>query len=166
MVVAQNGYQDHEYDTPKKLFTADGFNVTTASSRIGECQGKLGGTTTATLSINHVNVAAYDAVVFVGGPGAIEYQHDQGAHKICQNVVSANKVLAAICIAPLILAQANVLNNKQATVWNEDGKQAVILEDNGATFIDQDVVKDEKIITANGPEAAKKFGKTIIKELA
>ena len=55
--------------------------------------------------------------------------------------------------------------NKKATVWqNISDKESIkILEKNGAEFINKDVVFDGKIITANGPAAAEKFGESILK---
>ncbi len=73
--------------------------------------------------------------------------------------------MGAICIAPTILAYAGVLEGKKATVWNQDGKQAEILTKNGAEFVDELVVVDGKIVTANGPPAAEAFGKKILEML-
>ena len=50
-------------------------------------------------------------------------------------------------------------------IVNEDGEQSTVLEENGATFVDEQVVVDGKIITANGPEAAEAFGKKIVELL-
>ena len=38
-----------------------------------------------------------------------------------------------------------------------------ILTAQGAEYVDQDVVVDTRIVTANGPSAAKEFGQTIAK---
>ena len=51
------------------------------------------------------------------------------------------------------------------TVWNEDNKQAEILTKGGAEFVNQNVVVDGKIITANGPHAAEEFGKKVLEAL-
>jgi len=107
-------------------------------------------------------------VVFVGGPGATEYVDDAQAHKVAQDAVAQDKVLAAICIAPEILAKAGVLKEKKATVWSSvaDRGPIKVLEDGGAEYVDQNVVQDGKMITANGPAAAKDFGKTIVEVLS
>ncbi|MBU0457775.1 MAG: DJ-1/PfpI family protein [Nanoarchaeota archaeon] len=164
-IIAQEGYQDIEYKTPKKILEENGIEVITASKKTGTCKGALGGSTEATISINDVDVYDYDAIVFIGGPGARDYQHDVKAHLTAQEAINRDKILAAICIAPIILAYADVLEGKKATIWNNDGKQQEILEKNGATYTGEDVTTDGKIITANGPRAAEKFGNKIVELL-
>ena len=53
---------------------------------------------------------------------------------------------------------------KKATVYKteESVKQ---LQESGAEFIDQDLVVDGNLVTANGPSAATKFGEAIVKLL-
>ena len=164
-IVAVRGYQDIEYGTPKTMLEDAGYTVTTASAQTGQSSGKQGGITQATVALQDVNIQDYDAIVFVGGPGAVEYQQDTGAHRIISDSLEAEKILAAICIAPTILAYAGALQDKAATVWNGDGEQSAVLENNGARFQDQPVVQDGAIITANGPDAAEAFAEAIIQQL-
>ncbi|GAG39121.1 unnamed protein product, partial [marine sediment metagenome] len=84
---------------------------------------------------------------------------------LVQSAHNNGKIVAAICISPVVLAQARLLKDRKATVWNGDGKQEEILTAQGAEYVDQDVVVDSRIVTANGPPAAKKFGKTIAEML-
>ena len=165
-IVAPQGYQDHEYSAPKKILEESGLEVITASKNKGLCHGAFGSTTQATLSLDQVQVKDYDAFVFVGGPGATLYQHDSQAHSLAQEALKQNRILAAICISPTTLAYAGVLKGKKATVWDDgQGTQIKILEDNGATYLAQDVVVDGNLITANGPPAAEKFGQAILEKL-
>ncbi len=164
-IIAQKDYQDHEYGASKKVLEDAGIEVITASKQVGICHGAFGAETEATVAIAEVNVSEYDAIVFIGGAGAVNYQQDVQAHLTAQEAINRGKILGAICIAPTILAYADVLEGKKATVWNQDGKQAEILVKNGATFVDEPVVVDGKIITANGPPAAEEFGKKILEML-
>ena len=105
----------------------------------------------------------FDAVVFIGGDGTKEYFDNDNAHKIVQETVNANKVLAAICIAPVILARAGILKGKTATVWssvvNKSGEKE--LEEAGCTVSKKRVVQDERIITADGPSVSEEFARAI-----
>ncbi len=166
IIIAQLGYQDHEYSAPKEILENAGIKVITASKKQGFAEGSLGGKTKVELALSGVKVMDYDAVVFIGGPGAVAYQQDKEAQKIAQEAVLQRKILAAICIAPTILAYSGVLQEKKATVWNLDKKQSVLLESKGASYTGKDVTVDGKIITANGPVAAEKFGKEILKMLS
>lgn len=165
LIVAPVWYQDTEYLNTKAELEKAGIEVITAAKKAGICQGKLGGTTQATISLDDINVEDYDAIVFIGGSGAVRYQEDVQAHLTAQEAITEHKVLAAICIAPTILAKAGVLEGKKATVWNEDGLQDKFLEHEGAICTGESVTIDGKIITANGPQAATAFGKAIVKAL-
>ena len=164
-IIAQSGYQDIEYGTPKKILEENGIVIITASKKAGICHGGLGGTTEAITSLKEAKVSSYDAIVFIGGPGARNYQQDIEAHKIAQEAVKSRKVLGAICIAPTILAYAGVLKGKKATVWNQDGQQDKLLRQRGAAYTGEAVTVDGLLITANGPKAAEEFGKAIVKML-
>jgi len=161
-IIAQEGYHPLEYATPKKILEDGGVEVITASKRTGTCTDKVGGSVEATVSIDDVDVSDYDAVIFIGGPGAVEYQQDVQAHMAAQEAVNRGKLLAAICIAPTILAKAGVLQGKKVTVWNGDGQQVKVLTDNGAQFSDESVMVDGRILTANGPPAAEEFGRRVL----
>ncbi|HQQ38671.1 MAG TPA: DJ-1/PfpI family protein, partial [bacterium] len=84
-----------------------------------------------------------------------------------REAMAKNKILGAICIAPLILARAGVLENRKATVWASalDRRPIQQLKDGGATYENKPVVIDGNIVTANGPQSAKEFGKILAKEL-
>lgn len=164
-IIAPKDFQDHEYSAPKEILEEAGVGVITASQKTGSITGAFGSTAWATLNLSQIKVADYDAIVFIGGGGAVVYQQDSQAHKIAQEAVKQNKILAAICISPTTLAYAGVLKGKKATVWNADNQQYKILEKNGAFFANKPVVVDGKIITANGPPAAEEFGQKILQAL-
>jgi len=166
MIIAPKGFRDEEYFEPRSVFETSGARVTTASSQLGEAIGKLGKTTEINLTLNQVNVEDFEAIIFVGGPGALIFQNDPIAHRIAKKTVEQNKVLAAICLAPIILAKAGVLNNKKATCFGSvNDEYATILATNGAKFTSEDVTVDGKIITGNGPEVARKFGEKVLEVL-
>jgi protease I len=167
IIIAFQNYQDQEYEPTKQALENAGVQITTISSQIGTAQGVYGGNIQINLTLDQVDVADYDVIAFIGGGGAVEYQNNPTAHQIAQDAVAQNKILAAICIAPTILAQAGVLQNKSATVWTSitDKNASNILKQNGANYVGEDVVVDEKIITANGPPAAPAFGQKIVELL-
>lgn len=159
LIIAQTGYQDLELDGTRKGLLDAGFTVTLASTKAGECTGKFGGTETAEIALKDVDVADYDRIGFIGGPGASSLWQNKDAVRIAQETAEAGKPLGAICIAPKVLAVAGVLNGKKATVWNEDGDQAGFLALHGVEYTGEAVTVDGKIVTGNGPEAAGEFGK-------
>ncbi|MDP2907151.1 MAG: DJ-1/PfpI family protein [Nanoarchaeota archaeon] len=161
MVLAPEKFRDEEYFIPRQVLERYGIKVFTASNKkeaISVIEQKK-----VTVDILLENATTdYDAIIFVGGPGAAGYFNDQTALDLAKDFCEENKVVAAICISPTILANAGILEGKKATVWPSESKN---LKAKGATYTSQPVTQDGKIITANGPDAAKDFAETIVKSL-
>jgi protease I len=166
MIIAFREFRDAEYFVPKEILERAGIEVKTASNKMGTAIGADGGDTQVDLLVSQVNPADFDAIIFVGGPGCLDSLDNEDSYRVARETVSQEKVLAAICISPVILAKAGVLEGKRATCWTDPlGSQAKILREKGAIFEKKSVVVDGKIITANGPEAAEEFGKAIVEVL-
>jgi protease I len=162
MIIASRDFRDEELREPESILEQKGAQVTIACSALTEAKGMKGMKVKPDISLDQVNVEDYDAVVFIGGSGAEEYWNDSKAHNIARETIAADKVLGAICIAPVTLANAGVLNGKKATVYfSEKGK----LKAAGADYTGADVQVDGKIITANGPGAAARFGEAVARAL-
>ena len=164
LIVAFKDFRDEEVFIPRSIFLREGFEVKVVSEKKGKALGVFGGVLDVDATLDEFQLRDFDAVVFCGGQGAAGYISNPLCHKICQDAVSQGKLLGAICIAPAILAKSGVLKSKKATVWHSDfDKSAVkILKDGGALFVaGQDVVVDGKIVTANGPGAARRFAQEI-----
>lgn len=163
MIIASFNFRDEEYLTPHKIFSSYGIKIITASSSLQTSSGMLGAKVKPDIVLADVEVKDYDAIVFVGGNGSSQYWNDKTAHQIAQTVVSHNKILAAICMAPVTLANADVLKGKRATVFFTEANR---LKGKGANYTGADVEIDGNIITADGPQSAEKFAQAIIKLLA
>lgn len=162
MVVAQRDFRDEEFNEPFRQLSAAGAIVEIASSRTGTITGVLGTQIKAELLVREVEADQLDAVIFVGGPGAQEYFNDAAAHKLAREAAEGHKTLAAICIAPAILANAGVLRDKQATCFES---VEPVLHKGGALLRPQAVVRDGRLVTANGPAAAGEFARAILAAL-
>lgn len=68
--------------------------------------------------------------------------------------------IAAICAAPMVLGGLGLLDGKQATCY--PGFEECL---SGATFIDQSVVVDGTITTANGPASSLKFAYELVRQM-
>lgn len=170
MVIAPENFRDEEFLVPKSYFEQQGHRVFVASTRKGACRGMLGATVQAEYSLAEVRAADYDAVVFVGGAGTPLVRREQFAIKLAQDAAASGKVLAAICWAPTILAKADVLNGRKATVWlGNDGEYGTttdkVLEKFKAKYEKSGVVIDGKVVTADGPAHAKQFAEAIVRLL-
>lgn len=167
MVIAFRNFRDAEYFVPRQILEKAGVEVKTASKKFGLAMGAEGGDVTVDLLVKDIKPADFDALIFVGGPGCLESLDNEQSYRLAKDAVLSNKILAAICIAPLILANAGVLGGKRATVWSAplDKKQIKFLEERGAIYMPRPVALDGKIVTADGPGAAAEFGEKIVELL-
>lgn len=165
LAIAPERYRDEELDIPKKVFEEAGIDVDIASTIAGTCTGMLGATAEAVMTFDDVNPDAYAGIVVVGGAGSED--HLWGNARLVSLVRSffeQGKVVAAICLAPVVLARAGILSGRQTTVYQspaaiQEMKKA------GANLLNIPVVADMQVVTANGPGAAAQFADTIISKL-
>ncbi len=154
-VIAPDQFRDEEYELPREVLESRGASVTTASVAPGPCRGKLGLIAQADAALSDIDPSLFDAVVFVGGAGSSVFFDDPDAHLIAHSVYEADGILGAICIAPSTLAHAGLLRGVRATAFPT---QRGDLEAHGAHFTGSAVERSDRIVTANGPEAAHDFG--------
>ena len=162
MIIAKQDFRDEELLKPKRFLESKGATVTVASSSLEPAKGMLGAVVKPDILLSNVKVDDFDVVIFVGGSGAAEYWNDPTAQAIARKTVEQNKLLCAICIAPVTLANAGVLKDKKATVWASEANR---LKQAGVKYTGADVEIDGKIITADGPTSAQKFAETIYRKL-
>jgi protease I len=162
MIIAFEMFRDEEYAEPKAILEKNGFQVTTASSKIGTATGRFGLKAKVDITLNQLKAEDYDAILFIGGPGSHGYYQDPLAHRIAQEAVKQGKLLGAICAAPGILANAGVLKGRKATVHEGD---IDALKEGGAIYTGKGVETDGKIITATGPATAKAWGEALAKAI-
>lgn len=157
-IIASNNFRDEELLIPKQILSDAGVKISIASSSLNEAKGIFGAIVKPDMTIDKLNPENFDAVIFIGGGGAREYFQNPIAHKIAVNTLQNGKILGAICIAPAILANAGVLKNVKATIFESEIRT---LKKSNAIYIENKVVEDGKIITAHGPDSAQEFGELI-----
>ena len=158
MIIAPERFRDEELFVTREELEKAGHHTIVASLAKGLCFGSRGGSETAALTLAEVQTQDYDAVVFVGGGGSSVYFANPEAMRIAREMDGSGKVVAAICLAPVILANAGVLKGKRATVT---GTEARTIEGRGATYAGPGVTVDGNVVTGNGPKASQLFGRRI-----
>jgi protease I len=164
--IAPKDFRDEEYFIPQEIFKKEGFQTFTVSTIKETAIGKHGGEVDVDFLFTEIDVNDYNAVVFVGGEGSVKYLDNEEVYNIIRKITKKT-VLAAICISPVILANAGVLEGKKVTVWSSPllKSQIALLKEKGAIYVNENVVCDGNIITANGPESADKFALKIVDNL-
>ena len=163
MIIAPQDFRDEELIEPQEVLYDRGAEVKVASKSLETAKGMLGAQVKPDMLVSDIKVEDWDAIILVGGGGSGVYWDDSLVHSMLKEAVKQDKIVGAICIAPVTLANAGVLSGKKATVYSSETQR---LKDKGAEFTGKDVVRDGNLITASGPKAAKCFGEAIAGALA
>jgi 4-methyl-5(b-hydroxyethyl)-thiazole monophosphate biosynthesis len=103
----------------------------------------------------------YDMVVLPGGmPGATHLKDDARIIELLKKMAAAGRYTAAICAAPMVLAEAGILNGKQATSY--PGFLDTVPD---VTLSSAAVVQDGKVLTSRGPGTAMDFALALVEVL-
>ncbi len=162
IVLPPSRFQDEEYQKSRMLLDETGAQVTVASLSLAPAHGMRGTMVTPDVAIRDANAADFDAVLLVGGTGSAALWHNVAVHSLVTESSQAGKVVAAICLAPVTLANAGLLEGKAATAYPSARE---FLTWKGATYTGATVERAGNIITANGPEAAEEFAWALVRAL-
>jgi 4-methyl-5(b-hydroxyethyl)-thiazole monophosphate biosynthesis len=103
----------------------------------------------------------YDCIILPGGmPGASNLQKCLSLEKMIIKFNQQNKLICAICAAPIILGELHLLKNKTVTCY--PGFEDKCL---GAKIVNRKVVKDGNIITGKAMGTTVEFASKIIETL-
>ena len=165
IAIAPEKFRDEELAEPVAAFRKAGIDFEIASTRRGPCTGMMGAKTTATLSFEEIDPKKYDGLVIVGGAGSQTHLWDDDLlTQIAKFFHESGKVVAAICLSVAVLARAGALKGKKATYY-ESPASFREMKIGGAVITNAPVVKDGRVITANGPSASSAFADAIVKVL-
>ena len=158
-VIAHQGFRDEEFAAPRKILEEKGFAGVIASTDTTIAKGMLGAKVKPDFLISQANADDYVALVIVGGAGARMLWGDSTLIRLAGEFKEADKILGAICLAPVVFARAGILKGVDATCFSSVSSE---LEACGAHYVKEDVVCSGKIVTASGPRAAEAFGHKLL----
>jgi protease I len=162
MVIAPREFTDQEYFEPRKVFQEAGAAVVTCSTGRQAAVSHDGVKVLPDVSTPELRTEQFDAIVLVGGLGAASsLLKDEPLRKLLAAAKDQRKVIAAICMAPAVLAQAGVLRNVAATCY-PDARTINSLKMMGASYVDRTVVVSGNIVTGNGPGGSKEFARRVL----
>jgi protease I len=163
-IIAPRDFRDEEFSIPSKTLKELGYKITVASYDTLPVKGMLGMKVKPDKRIRDISPDEFRALILVGGSGARVFFNDTIIHKLVKGFFQKKKIVSAICISPVTLAKAGILKGKKATVWSDENLIRE-LKRNGAKYQKGPVIRDGNILTANGPEAAKRFAEELVKML-
>ncbi len=135
-------------------------NIEIRSVGIGakEITGSHGITVICDMPDTEVDYTDADGIILPGGmPGTLNLQSSSVVNDAIDYCVENNKLLAAICAAPLILGQKGLLKGKNAVCFPGFEEDLI-----GAKISEDFICTDGNIITAKGMGSAINFGLTIV----
>ncbi|MCL2460519.1 MAG: DJ-1/PfpI family protein [Euryarchaeota archaeon] len=167
IVIAPLDFQDEELSKTIAELEKKDISYTIISTREGLAVGMRGGKVLIdkTVSDMYHTTDTYAALIIIGGSGTpATLWNSKNLRTLATEYYEKQKIVAAICLAPVVLARAGILQGKNATVFNDDSFIAE-LKTGGATYVSSPIVVDGTIITGNGPSAAPAFGEKIAKAI-
>jgi protease I len=166
VLIVSNQFDPVEFNGTQSPLLRAGYDVVVAAYTLDPLPDNEGGPHLEVhILLADVDVEDYDAIIFIGNETLI-YSNDLEAHRIAQEAVEHGRVLAALCHGPLVLAEAGLLDGRQATAWFGFGSDACRkLQSNGAICTYEMVQQDGLIITGQGPDATAAFAGAILRLL-
>lgn len=166
IVIAPQYCCDEEFFWLKRSCEQKNINMTVAGVTTTEVKGEVFGTTLKPdMTISQIDVDKYDGIVIGSGTGSKEFfWGDENLRQIIRLAFAKNKVLAASCNSPVVLARAGILEGKEATgLYNPDVVRE--LEAGGAIYRDEAVVIDGNIVTGRDIKGMERFIQTLVEKL-
>ncbi|TRX62015.1 DJ-1 family glyoxalase III [Carboxylicivirga sp. M1479] len=162
VVFLADGFEEVEAITPIDVLRRVDIKVTSVSiSNTKEVTGSHNITIIADQLLKDTDFSAFDAAILPGGmPGTLNLNDNDQLKKIILDFDKDNKVIGAICAAPLILGELGLLKNKKAVCYPGFEKHLT-----GASIEKTPVAKDHNYITGNGIGAAMLFSLNLVNEL-
>lgn len=150
-----NGFEEIEALAPVDILRRGGVDVKTVSITAStSVETAHGVTIIADCHFDDVDLSDADLLILPGGmPGAQNLLDHAGVREAVTRQVEAGKLMAAICAAPMVLGQLDLLVGRRATCY--PGFERFL---NGAEYTEELVTVDGNITTGRGPGAAMTFG--------
>lgn len=167
LIIATDGFEQSELIEPKKLLETAGYETVVASPSSGKIKGwnhgEWGQSVTVDADIEDVSESEFHALLLPGGqmnPDILRM--DQRVIELIEDFDSAGKPIAAICHAPWLLIEAEIVDGRTVTGWPSIHTD---LENAGAEVVDQEVAIDGNLITSRKPEDIPAFTQALIDAL-
>src|SRR3954463_6790807 len=165
---APDGVERVELTEPLKAVTDEGAKVDVISLKQGEFQGfehlDKGQTFTADKAVADANADDYDGIVQPGGVANPDFlRMDPDAVAFFRAFFDAKKPAGVICHGPWMLVEADVARGRTVTSWPS---LKTDLRNAGATWVDEEVVVDEGLVTSRKPDDLPAFCSKIVEEFS
>ena len=153
-VLATDGFEKVELTVPLRALKRAGATVEIVSLRHGRIRGVNlhlpAKRVRVDRTINNARPEDYDGLLLPGGfinPDLL--RQDAEARDFVRGFATSGKPIATLCHGPWVLASAGLLEGRTLTSWPGIRDDLV---NAGATWLDQDSVRDGNLATSRGPQ--------------
>jgi protease I len=164
LIVATDGFEDWELFGPRQILQKRGAEVVLASPKLDPIQGYIHDEPSKTIrpdiTLDDANAEDFDALILPGGvrnPDQLRVKVE--AVQLIRDFAEAGKPVGAICHAPWLLVEADLLRDRTATSWPSIRTD---LRNAGARLVDEPAVTDGNIVTSRKPEDVQEFTDAVI----
>jgi protease I len=163
MILVEQMFNDQEFWYPYYRLKEGGALVAVVGSGSAkEYTGKSGTQTKVDVSADQIAPSEFDGMIIPGGYAPDHMRRYPAMVKLVKDLFDDQKVVAAICHGGWMLASADILEGRTVTSF-------VAIKDDlthaGASWVDQEVVVDGKLITSRKPDDLPAFMKAVIEAL-
>lgn len=164
-VLVTDGYEPSELTEPMKALREAGAQPTIVSNHDGQIKGKTDADVAdVDRTLDQVTPDEFDALLLPGGvKNPDTMRQDERAVRFVREMFDAGKPVAAICHAPWMLIEADVVRGRRVTSYPS---LKTDLRNAGAEWVDEEVVTDRGLVTSRRPADLPAFNAKMIEEFA
>lgn len=163
-ILATDAFEDSELTSPRDAVEAAGATVLVIAPKAGTIEGKKGASVSVDLTTTEANASDFDALILPGGTGnADSIRMDEAAVTFVRELTQQGKPVGVICHGGWILTDADALRGLRMTSYPS---LKTDLKNAGAEWVDEEVVKDKRIISSRTPDDLPAFNEAIVEEFA
>jgi protease I len=163
-ILVDNTFEDSELRVPVDRLEQAGHTVELLGIEAGaEVVGKNGKERVKIQkAVRDASEKHYDALVIPGGYSPDHLRTDRDAVRFTRAMAMAGKPVAAVCHAPWMLIEADLVDDRIVTSWPSVRTDLI---NAGARWVDREVVVDGNIITSRRPDDLVAFSDAVLQQL-
>lgn len=165
-ILVANGFEQEELIKPREALENEGASTEIVSIETGKVKGwnhkDWGEVLDVDINIADADQENYDALLLPGGVMNPDHlRKNEDAVQFVKSFFDAGKPVAAICHAPWMLVEADVVRGRKITSYPSIKTD---LKNAGAHWVDEEVVVDNGLVTSRSPKDIPAFNKKMIEE--
>jgi protease I len=167
-LMANEGVEQVEFTKPREAVEKAGAEVDVIAPKSGQIQGFSHLDKADTFDVDKTTSEAkaddYDGIVLPGGvANADKLRMDKDAVRFLREFFAAGKPVGAICHAPWMLVEADVVDGRKLTSYSS---LQTDIRNAGGNWVDEECVVDSGLVTSRKPDDIPAFNSKIVEEFA